>query len=71
MKPATLIGIILIIAGVAGIALKTFNYQQDKTVLQIGDLHATTKEDKSFPLQLAGGLALAAGIVLVVVGTRK
>jgi hypothetical protein len=71
MKPATLIGILLIVAGAAGLALGTFSYQEEKTVFKLGDLEARTKEDKTVPLKLAGGLALAAGVVLVVVGGRK
>jgi hypothetical protein len=68
MKPIALIGIILIVAGIAGFALGTFNYSEDKTVLNIGDLHATTKEEHQVPLKEASGVAVIAGIVLVVVG---
>jgi hypothetical protein len=71
MKPATLIGILLIVAGAAGIALDSFNYKEEKTVFKIGDLEARTQEEKTVPLKLAGGLALAAGVVLVVVGGRR
>lgn len=71
MKPATLIGILLIITGAAGLALGTFSYQEEKTVFKIGDLEATSKEEKTVPVKLAGGLALAAGVILVVVGGRR
>lgn len=71
MKPATLIGVLLIIAGAAGLALGTFSYQEEKTVFKIGDLEATSKEEKTVPVKLAGGLALAAGVILIVVGGRR
>ncbi len=71
MKPVTLIGILLILAGAAGLALGVFSYEEEKTVFKLGDLEAKTKEEKTIPVKLAGGLALAAGIVLVVVGGRR
>lgn len=71
MKPATLIGILLIAAGAAGLALGTFRYEEEKTVLKIGDLEAKTKEEKTVPLTIAGGAALAAGVVLLVLGGRR
>ena len=71
MKPVTLIGIVLIVAGAAGLALGVFSYQEEKTVFKIGDLEAKTQEEKTIPVKLAGGLALAAGVVLLVVGARR
>lgn len=71
MKPIALIGIILIIAGVVGFAMGTFNYSEDKTVLDIGDLHATTQEEHHVPIKAASGVAVIAGLVLVVVGLGR
>lgn len=71
MKPATLIGIVLIAAGVGGLALGTFSYEEEKTVFKLGDLEATTTEEKSIPVKEAGAVALAAGVVLLFVGGRR
>lgn len=71
MKPATLIGILLILGGAAGLALGAFSYQKEKTVFKLGELEAKTQEEKTVPLKLAGGLALAAGVILVVVGGSR
>jgi hypothetical protein len=47
-------------------------YTTREKVFQIGPLEATKKTEKTIPLPpLLGGVALAGGIVLVMIGTRK
>lgn len=71
MKPSTLIGVLLIAAGAGGLALGSFSYEEEKTVFKLGDLEATTTEEKTVPLTVASGAALAAGVLLLVVGGRR
>ena len=66
------LGIILIIAGIAMFIFRGFNFTQDKKVVDIGPLEINKKEKKtvSWPLY-AGGIAIAAGVVVLLVGNKK
>jgi uncharacterized membrane protein len=65
----TLVGILFIIIGGLSLAYQGFTYTQRENVAQIGSLHVTADTTKSvyFP-PLFGGLAIVAGIVLVMAG---
>ena len=66
-----LIGILLIVFGVVALAMGGFSYTKREKVLDIGPLQATTEEHKTIPLSPIVGLAaVAAGIALVVVGSK-
>ncbi len=71
MKPATLIGIVLIVAGAAALAFGQFSYKEEETVFKLGDLEAKTQETKTVPLTYAGIGLLTAGVVLVGIGTMR
>jgi uncharacterized membrane protein len=72
MKPAMMIGILLIVLGGLALAYQGFNYTKQEKVLDIGPLHATAEEQKHVSIPpLLGGLALVGGIVLVIAGSRK
>lgn len=76
MKPAAIIGIILIVIGVVALAYQGFTYttHEDKKILDLGPLQATAhvERQKTVPLPpILGVAALAGGIVLVIVGTKK
>src|SRR5690606_33667751 len=47
MKPATIVGIVLIALGAAALVYKGFNYTSEETVLQIGSVKATAETEKS------------------------
>ena len=66
-----LIGILLIVVGLAVLALGRINYTTREKVLDVGPLHATTEEHKTLPLSpILGITAVASGLALVVVGAR-
>ena len=68
----TMLGIIFIIAGVLIFAYQGFTYTQNQNVAQIGDLKVTAATQKTVDLPpILGGLAVAAGLVLVVLGRRS
>ena len=71
-SPITIAGILLVIVGVFALAYQGFSYKKQENVAQIGDLKVTAETDKrvNFPPYL-GGIALVAGLVLVVVGRKK
>ncbi len=72
MKPIMLIGLILIVLGVLAVAYQGIHYTTREEVIKIGPIEATKETKKTIPLPpLLGGLALAGGIVLVIVGARK
>jgi hypothetical protein len=48
------------------------NYTRKKPILDVGSVHIATETHERLPLSpILGGLALAGGVVLVVVGARN
>jgi hypothetical protein len=71
MKPVAVLGIVLIILGVLALAYQGITYTTREKVVDVGPLKVETKREKTIPLPpVLGGLALAAGVVLVIVGSR-
>jgi len=72
MKPSVPIGIVLIIFGIIALVYHGITYTTHEKVLKIGPLEATQEVKKTIPLPpILGGAALAGGIVLIFVGSRK
>jgi hypothetical protein len=72
MKPMAIAGVILIVVGLAALALGGFSYTTRETVVDLGPLQATAERERRFPVPpVAGGAAVAAGVALLVVGMRK
>jgi len=72
MKPAMMLGILLIVLGGLALAYQGFNYTKQEKVLDIGPIHATAEEQKHVSIPpILGGLALVGGIVLIIAGSRK
>jgi uncharacterized membrane protein len=72
MKPAMMIGILLVVLGGLALAYQGFNYTHREKVLDLGPIHATADEHEHVSIPpLLGGLALVGGILLVVAGSRK
>lgn len=72
MKTYSLIGIILIVLGIAAFAYQGISYTTRENVVDLGPVHVTAEKTRTFPLPpIVGGLALVGGIVLLVVGSKK
>lgn len=72
MKPASIIGIILIIVGVVALALGGISYTKREKVINAGPLQVSADREKTIPLPpVLGGICLVGGIVLVIVGSRQ
>jgi hypothetical protein len=72
MKMASIVGILLIVFGVVGLAVGGINYTRREKVIDIGPIEATAEKHERIPLSpVAGGIALAAGVVLLIAGNRR
>ena len=72
MKPTSLLGILLIVLGGLALAYQGFNYTRQEKVLDVGPIHATAERNERVPIPpILGGLALVAGVVLLVYGSKK
>ena len=60
------LGIMLVVVGLAGLAWGGFTYTTREKVVDIGPLHPTRDETHTLPLPpIAGAVALIGGIVLI------
>lgn len=67
-----LAAIVLIVAGVLALAYGGFSYTREKKVIDLGSIQATAKTRETVPIPpLIGGAAIAAGIVMLVMSSRK
>ena len=72
MKPISWVGILLIVLGAVVLAYQGINYTRRKKVLDVGSVHLTTETHERIPLPpILGGLGLAGGVVLLVMGARN
>ena len=70
--PLGLIGIALIALGLIALVYQGITYTTREKVVDLGPLKITAQKEKTIPLPpILGGLALAGGIVLVLVAARK
>jgi len=72
MKSITMLGILLAVLGVLALVYQGFSYTRRERVLDLGPIHATadTQQHVSLP-PIVGGLAIAAGAVLLAMGARQ
>lgn len=72
MKPATVIGVILIVIGIVALAYQGITYTTREKVVDLGPLKVEAKRERTIPLPpVVGVIALVGGIVLVAVSARK
>jgi uncharacterized membrane protein YidH (DUF202 family) len=72
VKPISIIGALLIVAGIAALVLGEVSFTKRETVVQIGDAKLEAETRESFPLPPVAGIAgIVVGVVLVVVGYRR
>ena len=66
-----IIGILLIVVGGLIFAYQGFTYTKPEQLAQIGDVKVIANQEKTVYLPpILGGIAIIAGIVLVVVGRK-
>jgi uncharacterized membrane protein len=71
MKPIAILGVVLIVLGVAGLFFSRVSWTETKPVAKLGPLEVNAQEDHSIWSPTAAGLAsVLAGIALVFVGRK-
>jgi uncharacterized membrane protein YidH (DUF202 family) len=72
MKPATVIGVILIIVGIIGFAVGGFTFSHEKKDVDLGPLQVSHEQKSTVPIPpILSTIALVGGIALVAVGVKK
>jgi uncharacterized membrane protein len=72
MKSTTMLGILLVVLGVLALVYQGFSYTRQEKVVDIGPIHATADKQEHVPLPpIVGGLALASGAILLIMGTKQ
>jgi hypothetical protein len=72
MKSMSMLGIVLVVLGILALVYQGFSYTRREKVIDIGPIHATADRQEHVPLPpIVGGLALAAGVVLLVMGAKQ
>ena len=65
-------GIILIVAGILMLIFRSFSFTTEEKVVDAGPLEINKKEDKTIGWPVyAGGIAVAAGVIILVAGRKK
>lgn len=72
MKPTMMIGIVLIVLGIAGMVFQGVSYTTREKVVDLGGIQVTAPPKKTVPIPLiVGALALASGLGIIVATSRK
>jgi uncharacterized membrane protein HdeD (DUF308 family) len=72
MKPIMLLGVALIVIGVLALAYQGITYTTREKIIDLGPLKASVDKKKTIPLPpILGAVALAAGVILLVVGNKR
>jgi len=71
MKPATIVGILLIILGIIGYATGGISFTHQKKVVDAGPVQISHQTQDTLPISpILSTISLVAGLGLVVVGSR-
>jgi len=71
MKTATVLGILLIVLGLAALGYQHFSYTTKEKVLDVGPIEATKETTRTLPLPpVVGVIALLGGVGLVASAAR-
>jgi len=72
MKPLAIVGVLLIVLGIAGLVVPRFTYTTEEKVLEVGPIVATAEKEHSIRIpDVAGIVAVIAGAALVFAGRRR
>jgi hypothetical protein len=72
MKGSILAGVLLVVLGALALAYQGITYTQQKKIIDLGPIQASTKTEKHIPLPpILGVVAITGGIVLLITGGRR
>lgn len=72
MNLKTIVAIALIVLGVVAFVYQGISYTSREKAVDLGPIQVTTERTRTFPLPpIVGGIALAAGVALLVVGKKN
>jgi hypothetical protein len=70
MRPIGWIGVVIVVLGIAILAMRGVSYTKDRQEVSVGPMKVSA-EQKGFVPPAVGFLAIAVGAALVFVGTRR
>jgi drug/metabolite transporter (DMT)-like permease len=71
-SPTFVIGVLLIVLGVAALAWQGITYTTRETVVDVGPLKVMADKQKTIPLSpILGAVAVAGGAALIAAGRRR
>jgi hypothetical protein len=72
VKALLLIGVVLVILGMAGLVYEGFTVTHEKKIVDIGPIQATKKEQQTIPIPpILSWVAIGGGAVLIFAGFRR
>jgi hypothetical protein len=72
MKVLAIVGVVLVLVGLAGLIQGGITYSKGKETTKLGPIDFTFEKKEKLPIHPAlGGVVLAAGVVVVIAGTRS
>ena len=72
MTPKRVVGLVLVIIGLVSLLWGGISWTREKTIVDLGPIQARSQERETIPLPpIVGGLALVAGVILLVVRERS
>jgi uncharacterized membrane protein YdcZ (DUF606 family) len=72
MSAVKLVGIVLIVAGILGLAYGSFSYTKDTHETKIGPIELSVKEKQTVNVPVwAGVAAIVGGVALLLFGNKK
>lgn len=72
MTASRWVGLLLIVLGVVGLVYGGITYTKRRQAVDLGPLEVNVEEKENVPIPpLVGGLAIAAGVVVLALGGRK
>ncbi len=65
------LGIVLVVLGVLALIYGGFDYNRNRTVLEMGSMSVTATEHKRFPIPVVVGVVVLIGGVAVLLGGKR